>query len=73
MVIPHYKSLNMEPLKSLLFNLEIEKKSKQSQEAEPLSSLFGPHRSGFGYANWGSLDIGFEDPEDINYYQQKQG
>lgn len=64
----------MEPLKSLLFNLEIERKSKEFQEAEheSLNSSFGPKKSGFGYANWGTHDIGFESPEDIQYYQDKQ-
>jgi hypothetical protein len=59
----------MEPLKSLIFNLEIEKKTQK----EFISSVFGLERTCFGYSNWGSHDIGFEDPLDQHYYNLKQG
>jgi hypothetical protein len=69
LVVPQYSLLDMEPLKSLIFNLEIEKKVQK----EFLSSVFGLERTCFGYSNWGSHDIGFDDPLDQHYFNLKQG
>jgi hypothetical protein len=71
LVIPLYSSSDMESLKSALFHLAIENNSKKYQQKE--LSVFGPQRSGFGYSNWGNHDIGIEDPQDLIFYQQKQG
>lgn len=72
LIIPQYPSTDQEALKSVLFDLEIEKKSQQYQQREKVLSVFGPQRSGFGYSNWGTHDIGIEDPEDLMFYQKKQ-
>ena len=72
LIIPQYSSADQDALKSVLFDLEIEKKSQQYQQRENILSVFGPQRSGFGYSNWGTHDIGIEDPEDLMFYQKKQ-
>lgn len=73
LIIPQFLSPDLESLKSVLFNLEIEKKSQKYQQRESSLSVLGPQQSGFGYSNWGTHDIGIEDPQDLMFYQQKQG